>query len=138
MVTDHELGKILVEDCFVELFIFFLVSFYEKSSWFSEENVDDCHWEEILGGCDVGYFDAVAEEDVADDEEINVGSVGRDDDEGTIALSVIFYLSDVWFVDNYFLVYCAEEFVEKPAKQTDGFHGVVTEHLGAELLSYFC
>ena len=43
----------------------------------------------------MGYFDAVAEEDVADDEEINVGSVGRDDDEGAIALSVIFYLSDV-------------------------------------------
>ena len=43
----------------------------------------------------MGYFDAVAEEDVADDEEINVGSVGRDDDEGTIGLFVIFYLGDI-------------------------------------------
>jgi hypothetical protein len=39
-------------------------------------------------------FDVVAEEDIADDQEINITAMGRDNDERTIAISMILNLSN--------------------------------------------
>lgn len=47
----------------------------EEGAGFAEEDVDDGHVEEVFGGGDVRALDAVAEEDVGQDYEVDVGAV---------------------------------------------------------------
>lgn len=74
---------VLIHDSFVEAFVFLLIPFDEEGSWLSEQDVDNGHVEEVLGSSYVGQLDRVAEEDIAQNEKVDIGPVGGDNDEGT-------------------------------------------------------
>lgn len=67
MVVAHEFRYVLGHDCFVKLSVFLLVPLDEEGSRSPQQDMYNCHIQEIFSSCNMGALHSVSEEDIAHD-----------------------------------------------------------------------
>jgi len=136
MIADHQFREVFSHNCFIKLLILFLISLDKECSWSAQKNVDNCHIEKILSGSDMWALDSVPEKDIAHYQKIDVAAMCWYYNQRTLVLIVSLNPSDCVFVYHNSLVNRFEELGQKPTKQPDRIHWIVTKHLKTHLLCY--
>lgn len=69
------------------------------------------------------YFNSISKEYIGHNEEINIGSMGWDDNQRAIILLVmVSQFHNGCLINNYLLIYCSKNLMQKPSKSSNGAH----------------
>ena len=138
MIFSQQLADVLCHDRLIQDPILFHVSFYEESSWFSQQDMNHRHVKKVFSCSNVGALDPISKENVWHDQKIDVRTMCRDNYYGpSFFLIMISEFGDGVFIDNYFLIYCPEDFVQKPSEASDWLHWILGKHLLTHLICNF-